>query len=152
MGLLLNRLCNIQQIYISELIYSYEQLKISSEYTAKLLTTKRNKPSYVPFLLLLGKMQIRVAVRSKAWVCGCSLTGIVGSNPAEGMDVCLLWVLCVVRSLRRAGPSSRGVLPSVMCLSVMVKPRTMRRPRPPRGCRVIEKNTRCRKLQVAVTV
>jgi hypothetical protein len=22
---------------------------------------------------------------------------IVGSNPAEGMDVCLLWVLCVVR-------------------------------------------------------
>jgi hypothetical protein len=34
------------------------------------------------------------------------------------MDVCLLWVLCVVRqrSLRRAGPSSRGVLPSVVCI------------------------------------
>jgi hypothetical protein len=34
------------------------------------------------------------------------------------MDVCLLWVLCVVRqrSLRRAGTSSRGVLPSVVCL------------------------------------
>jgi hypothetical protein len=34
------------------------------------------------------------------------------------MDICLLWVLCVVRwrSLRRAGPSSRGVLPSVVCL------------------------------------
>jgi hypothetical protein len=30
------------------------------------------------------------------------------------MDVCLLWVLCVVRS--RAGHSSRGVLPSVLCL------------------------------------
>jgi hypothetical protein len=25
------------------------------------------------------------------------LAGIVGSNPAYGMDVCLLWVLCVVR-------------------------------------------------------
>jgi hypothetical protein len=36
------------------------------------------------------------------------------------MDVCLLWVLCDVRlrSLRRAGPSSRGVLPTVVCLSV----------------------------------
>jgi hypothetical protein len=25
------------------------------------------------------------------------LAGIVGSNPAAGMDVSLLWVLCVVR-------------------------------------------------------
>ena len=33
---------------------------------------------------------IPVAVRSKAWVCGLSLAGIVGSNPAGGMDVCLL--------------------------------------------------------------
>jgi hypothetical protein len=30
-------------------------------------------------------------------VYGRSLTGIVGSNPAKDMDVCLLWVLCVVR-------------------------------------------------------
>jgi hypothetical protein len=28
-----------------------------------------------------------VAARSKAWVCGRSLVGIVGSNPAGGMDV-----------------------------------------------------------------
>jgi hypothetical protein len=40
---------------------------------------------------------ISVAARSKAWVCGRSLNGIVGSNSAEGMDVSLLWVLCVVR-------------------------------------------------------
>jgi hypothetical protein len=33
---------------------------------------------------------IAVAVRSKAWVFGRSLTGIVGLNPAGGMDVCLL--------------------------------------------------------------
>jgi hypothetical protein len=57
------------------------------------------------------------------------------------MYVCLLWVLCVVRyrSLRRADHSSRGVLLSVVCLSVIVKPRKMRRPRPPRGCRAIGK-------------
>jgi hypothetical protein len=40
---------------------------------------------------------IPVAVQSKAWVCGRSVTGIVGSNPAGGMDVRLLWVLFVVR-------------------------------------------------------
>jgi len=38
-----------------------------------------------------------VAARSKAWVCGLSLAGIVDSNPTAGMDICLLWVLCVVR-------------------------------------------------------
>jgi hypothetical protein len=42
-------------------------------------------------------MSVPVAVRSKAWVCGRSVAGIVGSNPAGGMDVCLLWVLCDVR-------------------------------------------------------
>jgi hypothetical protein len=35
-------------------------------------------------------MPIPVAARSKAWVYGRSLTEIVGSNPAEGMDICLL--------------------------------------------------------------
>jgi hypothetical protein len=66
-----------------------------------------------------------VAARSKAWVCGRCLVGIVDSNPAGGMDDCLLWVLSVVRyrSLRRADRSSRGVLPSVVCLSVIVNPR-----------------------------
>jgi len=39
---------------------------------------------------------IPVAARYKAWVCGRSLAGIVGSNPAEGMYVGLLWVLCVL--------------------------------------------------------
>ena len=34
-------------------------------------------------------MPISVAARSKAWVYGRSLAGIVGSNPAEGMDVCV---------------------------------------------------------------
>ena len=38
----------------------------------------------------LTALPIPVAVRSKAWVCGHPLAGIVGSNPAGGIDVCLL--------------------------------------------------------------
>ena len=38
-----------------------------------------------------------VAARTKVWVCGRSLAGIAGSNPASGMDVCLLRVFSVVR-------------------------------------------------------
>ena len=47
---------------------------------------------------------------------GRSPAEIVGSNPTGDMDICLLWVLCVVRlrSLRRADHSSRGVLLTVM--------------------------------------
>jgi hypothetical protein len=58
------------------------------------------------------------ATRSKPQVCELALAGIVGSNPAGGMGVCLLSVLCVVRyrSLGLAAHSSRGVLPSVVCL------------------------------------
>jgi hypothetical protein len=38
---------------------------------------------------------IPVAAQSKAWVYERSLSGIVGSNPAGGMNVCLLRVQCV---------------------------------------------------------
>ena len=38
-----------------------------------------------------------VAARSKAWVWGRSVSGIGISNPTGGMDICLLWVSCVVR-------------------------------------------------------
>ena len=34
---------------------------------------------------------------SRRYVCDRSPAEIVGSNPAGGMDVCLLWLLCVVR-------------------------------------------------------
>jgi hypothetical protein len=65
---------------------------------------------------LIRTSPILVAVRSKAWVCGRLFTGIMGSNPAGSTDVCLLWVLRVVRykSMRRAGYSNRGVLPNVV--------------------------------------
>jgi len=68
---------------------------------------------------------IPVAVPSKMWICGRSLVGIVGSNPAGGIYVCVLCVLCVFgyRSLRRADHSSGGVLLTVVCFSVISKPR-----------------------------
>jgi len=48
----------------------------------------------------------RAATRSKAWVCGRSLPGIAALNPTGDMEVCLLWVLQVVRkkSLWQADP------------------------------------------------
>ena len=42
-------------------------------------------------------MPVSVAARSKALVCDRSPAEIVGSNPTGGMDVCLLWLSCVVR-------------------------------------------------------
>ena len=39
---------------------------------------------------------IPLAERSVARVCGRPLAGIAGLNPAGGMDVFILWVLCVV--------------------------------------------------------
>ena len=47
--------------------------------TASLIRHAFNSPSHA------------VAARSKALVCGLSLAGIAGSNPAQaGMDVCVL--------------------------------------------------------------
>jgi hypothetical protein len=63
--------------------------------------------------------------KGKAWVCGRSLAGIVGPNPAGGIDISLLSVVCYLsgteRSLRRADHSSREVLLIMVCLSVIVK-------------------------------
>jgi hypothetical protein len=42
----------------------------------------------------IESLPISVAERSKAKVCGLALAGIAGSNPAGGMDVC---VVCVVQ-------------------------------------------------------
>jgi hypothetical protein len=65
---LLSRPINAQQIFFSNILY--------------IVST----PTPLP-----------VAARSKAWFCGRSPAEIVGSDPTGGTDVCLLWVLCVVR-------------------------------------------------------
>ena len=41
------------------------------------------------FVLLVHNLPISVAARSKAWVCGHSLSWIARSNPAGGMQFCL---------------------------------------------------------------
>jgi len=50
--------------------------------------------------LIISREPIPVAALSKAWVCGRWLAGIVGSNPAECVDV---YLLCCVLSGRGRG-------------------------------------------------
>ena len=58
--------------------------------------------------------------RSRVWACGRSLAGIAGSNPAEAMDVSLLWVLCYQFRDLCDGPISRlRVITSVARLKVI---------------------------------
>ena len=89
-----------------------------------------------------------VAARSKAWDCGRWLDGIAGSNHAELMDVCLLWLLCFVRqrSLRRADPSSRAVLPSDMCLECDFETSTVERRSPTKVVESWKKNYTARRF------
>ena len=59
-------------------------------------------PTYLPLLLrkaeeagwakhhVLARDLVFHTERSKAWVCGRLIAGIAGSNPAGGMDVCVL--------------------------------------------------------------
>jgi hypothetical protein len=65
-----------------------------------------------------------MAARTKASATA-RLLGLRVRIPSGAWNVCLLRLLCVVRqrSLRRADHSSRGVLPSVLCLSAIAKPR-----------------------------
>jgi hypothetical protein len=37
---------------------------------------------------------MRLAVLSKAYVCGRLVAGVEGSNLARGMDVCCVYILC----------------------------------------------------------
>ena len=45
---------------------------------------------YLFFIIIYILWPIPVATKSKAWVCDHAVAGIVGSNPAEGMNVCPL--------------------------------------------------------------
>ena len=76
----------------------------------------------IEFTSSTSTKMIPVAGRSKAWICGLSLAGILCSNPAGGMSV---FECCVVSgrglcdgTFNRPDESYR-----VWCMSVIVKPR-----------------------------
>jgi hypothetical protein len=83
---------------------------------------------------------VTVAARSRAWNAFASLnTGIVGSNLAIGMDVCVYSVFvlsCVGSGLATGWLFVQGVLP-IVCKCKITEPHK-RRPRPDMGCSAIQ--------------
>jgi hypothetical protein len=86
------------------------------------------------FCVIWYDMPIWVAARSKAWtVFAHSNTGVAGSNPNRGVDVCLRLfgvcvVLCVGSGLATGWSLVQGVLPSVCKITKLKK-----RPGPNKG-------------------
>jgi len=87
---------------------------------------------------IILRRKVTVAAPGGRVVCSRLVAGITGSNPAEGIDVRLLCVLCRERLLRYADHSSRGVLPGVcVCVCVCVcdlETSAMRRPEAELDC------------------
>ena len=54
------------------------------------VTLQEDLPAVCIYVASLAKRRSEWPRWFKAWVCGLSLAGIAGSNPAEDMDVCLL--------------------------------------------------------------
>ena len=52
---------------------------------------------FILIIQYVSVVTVPVAARSKAQVCGRLPAEIVGSNPADDIDVFLLRLLCVVR-------------------------------------------------------
>jgi hypothetical protein len=85
------------------------------------------------FSRLLSLVPITAASRSKAWtVFARSNTGIVSTNPTQGMDVCVLffcvYILCVGSGLATGWSPIQGVLPTVYRIKKLIKrPRSTQR-------------------------
>ena len=73
------------------------------------------------FVKYFCTVPILVAMWSKAWVCGCSLAGITGLNPAGRHDF-VLGVVLSGRGLCVRLITCPEVVLSVVSLSVIVKP------------------------------
>ena len=94
-----------------------------------------------------------MAERSKARIYSRSLAGIEGSNPAEGMDVCL--VSCVVCD----GPITRPEESYRQCCVIVcdLEISRMRRPGPELGCcarggELALKEQVCHKYEIKLTI
>jgi hypothetical protein len=84
--------------HVPELLYdNVSTTLIKSQIRGWLRTTEWKNWSVVNCDLLSHHSAIPVAARSKGWVYSCSLAGNGVTNPAEEMDVCLLWMLRVFR-------------------------------------------------------
>ena len=106
--------CCVYAVYILSVITAKHLCAITSGY-----------PNY--FIVLPAYFGVDPSIaRFKAWICGLSLARTVGSNPAECMVVCLLWVWCTRRwrSLRRviAHPEESYRL-FVVCVECDPRPR-----------------------------
>jgi len=90
--------CTLQSVSLEVFHYAFRLL--SSNHYVYLIVIgyvyQQMLIQYVKYCKLLVHLPTRVAVRSKAGLCCCSLAGII-SNPARVMDVCILRMLCVVR-------------------------------------------------------
>ena len=70
------------------------------------------------FIKIKTGQRIPVAARSKSYVCGRTLAGISSSNLVEGIAVSFVnFVPYQIEVSATADPSTREVLPSVVCLS-----------------------------------
>ena len=61
---------------------------MNEEAIVRWMLSRHGEKKIVIVTVIIGP--VPVAARSRAWVCGRSPAVIVGSNPAAGMDVCLL--------------------------------------------------------------
>jgi hypothetical protein len=78
-------------------------------------------------------MPIPVAARSKAWVCGGSLAGIGGSNPAAGMNVCCECCVLLGKGLCNGLITRPEKSKRVWCVECDLKASTMRTAWPTRA-------------------
>ena len=107
-------------------VFPFQFHSTSAPLLAKMKNTN-HRVAVRPYHLLRGPFPLKkrrpipVAVWFEAQVSGRSITGIVSSNSAEGMNVRLLCLLCVVQvaASAKADHSFRGVIPGVcVCLIV----------------------------------
>jgi hypothetical protein len=101
---------------------------------ARLIQSTPSYPVTLRYILLLATVELFVAARSTAWVCGRLLAEIAGSNPAGGMDVffcqyclyCRVKVSAMDRSLFQRNPSEFVVSEYDFEISTMRSPRPTR--------------------------
>jgi hypothetical protein len=133
-----------------EIFFTYESLPYSSPWEPQI--SRGNicsgdgrsyyKDTFVmpPFICLrVLEWAITVAARTKAWIVFArSNTGIVGSNPSRGVDVCVRFycvciVLCVGSGLATGWSPVQGVLP--LCIDQ----ETAKAAKVHKGCRAIRR-------------